>query len=240
MNDLASLIHLDQVSKVFYTDEVETHALDTVTLDIFNGEYIAVEGPSGCGKSTLLSILGLLDTPTDGSYTLHDRAGGPRTACADSGSRAAGAGALDSGSQPAGDRGGGGPDPGRRLEDHESARTPTHRPRASRTSALLMRSKGIPEVNDEEQADTTRRFATRAAVDAFLATHYRRFGGQAAGPAPLPEVPEDYDERLRALRRRLGLTQGALAERIAAAGKAVVYQWEARKRRALARVLDED
>ena len=76
-----------------------------------------------------------------------------------------------------------------------------------------------------------RRFATRAAVDAFLATHYRRFGGQAAGPAPLPEVPEDYDERLRALRRRLGLTQGALAERIAAAGKAVVYQWEARKRR---------
>ena len=73
MNDLASLIHLDNVSKVFYTDEVETHALDTVTLDIFNGEYIAIEGPSGCGKSTLLSILGLLDTPTDGSYTLHDR-----------------------------------------------------------------------------------------------------------------------------------------------------------------------
>ena len=73
MNDLASLIHLDNVSKVFYTDEVETHALDTITLDIFNGEYIAIEGPSGCGKSTLLSILGLLDTPTDGSYTLHDR-----------------------------------------------------------------------------------------------------------------------------------------------------------------------
>ena len=76
-----------------------------------------------------------------------------------------------------------------------------------------------------------RRTATRAAVDAFLATHYRRFAGQAACPAPLPEIPEDYDERLRALRRRLGLTQGALAERIAAAGKAVVYQWEARKRR---------
>ena len=73
MNDLAPLIHLDKVSKVFYTDEVETHALDAITLDIFNGEYIAIEGPSGCGKSTLLSILGLLDTPTDGSYTLNDR-----------------------------------------------------------------------------------------------------------------------------------------------------------------------
>ena len=67
------LIHLDTVSKVFYTDDVETHALDAITLDICHGEYIAIEGPSGCGKSTLLSILGLLDTPTDGSYTLHDR-----------------------------------------------------------------------------------------------------------------------------------------------------------------------
>ena len=76
-----------------------------------------------------------------------------------------------------------------------------------------------------------RRTATRAAVDAFLATHYRRFAGQAPGTAPLPEIPDDYDERLRALRRQLGLTQGALAERIEAAGKAVVYQWEARKRR---------
>ena len=73
MNDQMPLIHLDEVSKVFFTDEVETHALDKITLDIFNGEYIAIEGPSGCGKSTLLSILGLLDTPTDGSYTLHDR-----------------------------------------------------------------------------------------------------------------------------------------------------------------------
>ena len=45
-----SLIHLDHVSKVFYTDEVETHALDAITLDIFNGEYIAIEGPSGCGE----------------------------------------------------------------------------------------------------------------------------------------------------------------------------------------------
>ena len=74
MNDAAPpLIHLDTVNKVFYTDDVETHALDDVTLEIFNGEYIAIEGPSGCGKSTLLSILGLLDTPTDGSYTLNNR-----------------------------------------------------------------------------------------------------------------------------------------------------------------------
>ena len=67
------LIHLDGVSKVFYTDEVETHALDDVTLDIAHGEYIAIEGPSGCGKSTLLSILGLLDSPTEGAYTLSGR-----------------------------------------------------------------------------------------------------------------------------------------------------------------------
>ena len=69
------LIHLNAVTKVFYTDEVETHALDSITLDIFDGEYIAIEGPSGCGKSTLLSILGLLDTPTDGNYTLNGRPG---------------------------------------------------------------------------------------------------------------------------------------------------------------------
>jgi len=67
------LIHLNGVTKVFYTDEVETHALDGITLDIFDGEYVAIEGPSGCGKSTLLSILGLLDTPTDGNYTLNGR-----------------------------------------------------------------------------------------------------------------------------------------------------------------------
>ena len=67
------LIHLNAVTKVFYTDEVETHALDSITLDIFDGEYNAIEGPSGCGKSTLLSILGLLDTPTDGNYTLNGR-----------------------------------------------------------------------------------------------------------------------------------------------------------------------
>jgi putative ABC transport system ATP-binding protein len=68
------LIHLDKITKVFYTDEVETHALEDISLDIFKGEYVAIEGPSGCGKSTLLSILGLLDTPTDGSYMLNGRA----------------------------------------------------------------------------------------------------------------------------------------------------------------------
>src|SRR5258708_10137638 len=64
------LIHLDDVRKVFYTDEVETHALSGIHLDIKTGEYIAIAGPSGCGKSTLLSILGLLDSPSDGSYLL--------------------------------------------------------------------------------------------------------------------------------------------------------------------------
>ena len=72
-NDRHPLIRLEGVSKVFYTDEVETHALDGVTLDVHPGEYVAVSGPSGCGKSTLLSILGLLDTPTAGNYTLNGR-----------------------------------------------------------------------------------------------------------------------------------------------------------------------
>jgi len=66
-----ALIRLEGVQKVFYTDEVETHALAEVHLSIKQGEYIAISGPSGCGKSTLLSILGLLDTPTAGEYTLN-------------------------------------------------------------------------------------------------------------------------------------------------------------------------
>ena len=66
----SALISLRGVNKVFFTDEVETHALDDVHFDINQGEYVAISGPSGCGKTTLLSILGLLDTPTEGEYTL--------------------------------------------------------------------------------------------------------------------------------------------------------------------------
>ncbi|HJU89293.1 MAG TPA: ABC transporter ATP-binding protein [Gemmatimonadaceae bacterium] len=64
------LIKLEGIKKVFYTDEVETHALADVHLEIQPGEYVSIAGPSGCGKTTLLSILGLLDTPTDGQYLL--------------------------------------------------------------------------------------------------------------------------------------------------------------------------
>src|SRR4026208_223532 len=67
------LIHLDGVTKVFFTDEVETHALAGIHLEIKTGEYIAIAGPSGCGKSTLLSILGLLDSPTEGKYTVNGK-----------------------------------------------------------------------------------------------------------------------------------------------------------------------
>src|SRR6266487_1295327 len=68
-----SLICLEGVTKVFYTDEVETHALSGIHLEINKGEYVSIAGPSGCGKSTLLSILGLLDSPTEGKYTLNSR-----------------------------------------------------------------------------------------------------------------------------------------------------------------------
>jgi putative ABC transport system ATP-binding protein len=64
------MIHLEGVTKVFYTDEVETHALSNIHLEIKQGEYVSIAGPSGCGKSTLLSLLGLLDSPTDGRYWL--------------------------------------------------------------------------------------------------------------------------------------------------------------------------
>ena len=67
------LIELEGVTKVFLTDEVETHALSGIHLSIQSGEYVSIAGPSGCGKSTLLSILGLLDSPTGGAYELNNR-----------------------------------------------------------------------------------------------------------------------------------------------------------------------
>ena len=66
-----SLIQLSNLSKIFYADEIETHALSEVHLSIAKGEYVSISGPSGCGKSTLLSLLGLLDTPTGGTYQLN-------------------------------------------------------------------------------------------------------------------------------------------------------------------------
>ena len=66
-----SLIRMENVGKVFLTEEVETHALSNVHLEIRQGEYVAIAGPSGCGKTTLLSILGLLDSPSGGTYTLN-------------------------------------------------------------------------------------------------------------------------------------------------------------------------
>ncbi|HXH51615.1 MAG TPA: ABC transporter ATP-binding protein, partial [Terriglobia bacterium] len=69
-----SLIKLESVNKVFFTEELETHALSGVHLDIHKGEYVSIAGPSGCGKSTLLSLIGLLDTPTDGKYWLNGKA----------------------------------------------------------------------------------------------------------------------------------------------------------------------
>ena len=68
------LIQIEGLTKVFYTDEIETHALSGIHLAVNRGEYVAISGPSGCGKSTLLSIVGLLDTPTSGAYYLNGRA----------------------------------------------------------------------------------------------------------------------------------------------------------------------
>ncbi|MGH8198388.1 MAG: ABC transporter ATP-binding protein [Steroidobacteraceae bacterium] len=65
-----AMIRLESVTKVFYTDDLETHALDGIHLDVGKGEFLSISGPSGCGKSTLLALLGLLDTPTEGKYTL--------------------------------------------------------------------------------------------------------------------------------------------------------------------------
>ena len=68
-----NIIEIEDLTKVFYTDEIETHALSGIHLNINPGEYVAMSGPSGCGKSTLLSIIGLLDTPTAGRYTLNGK-----------------------------------------------------------------------------------------------------------------------------------------------------------------------
>jgi putative ABC transport system ATP-binding protein len=65
------IIELESVTKVFVTEDVETHALSGIHLSIKKGEYVSIAGPSGCGKSTLLAILGLLDSPSSGSYTLN-------------------------------------------------------------------------------------------------------------------------------------------------------------------------
>jgi putative ABC transport system ATP-binding protein len=73
MTDAQPLIHLDGVKKVFVTDEVETHALAGIHIDIQRGEYVSISGPSGCGKSTLLAILGLLDSPSSGTYILNGK-----------------------------------------------------------------------------------------------------------------------------------------------------------------------
>lgn len=70
----ASLIKIEGLTKVFYTDEVETHALSGIHLEIGKGEYVSIAGPSGCGKSTLLSIIGLLDSPSEGKYWLNGAA----------------------------------------------------------------------------------------------------------------------------------------------------------------------
>ena len=72
-NSHQSLLRLESVTKVFYTDEVETHALSGIHLEIENGEFVSIAGPSGCGKSTLLSILGLLDSPSGGNYWLNNK-----------------------------------------------------------------------------------------------------------------------------------------------------------------------
>src|SRR6266480_3481937 len=72
MADTGTLIQMENISKIFYTDEVETHALSGVHMEIRKGEYVSIAGPSGSGKSTLLAIIGLLDSPSDGEFLLKD------------------------------------------------------------------------------------------------------------------------------------------------------------------------
>src|SRR5580658_6477333 len=74
MQSTIPLIQMEKIEKVFFTDEVETHALSSVNLEIYPGEYVSISGPSGSGKSTLLSILGLLDSPSSGKYELRGEA----------------------------------------------------------------------------------------------------------------------------------------------------------------------
>lgn len=71
MTNNSTLIQMENISKVFYTDEVETHALSGIHLEIRKGEYVSIAGPSGSGKSTLLALIGLLDSPSEGTYTLN-------------------------------------------------------------------------------------------------------------------------------------------------------------------------
>jgi putative ABC transport system ATP-binding protein len=71
MSDAGMIISMENITKVFFTDEVETHALSGIHMEIRKGEYVAIAGPSGSGKSTLLALIGLLDSPTDGNYVLN-------------------------------------------------------------------------------------------------------------------------------------------------------------------------
>jgi len=72
MADNGTLIRMENITKVFYTDEVETHALSGIHMEIRKGEYVSIAGPSGSGKSTLLALIGLLDSPSEGTYILND------------------------------------------------------------------------------------------------------------------------------------------------------------------------
>src|SRR5579863_4815005 len=74
MADAGTIISMENITKVFFTDEVETHALSGIHMQIRKGENVAIAGPSGSGKSTLLALIGLLDSPTDGSYVLNGHA----------------------------------------------------------------------------------------------------------------------------------------------------------------------